>query len=243
MYSIRKATGCSGLVGTSPLGAAGSVEVPRILPDVARVDGVAAAQGVVQEIPRPGALVAGLPDGVAFQVGHGGDALRLAAAVAALGDALERLQRVEAEDLQVAPRGDQHLVELPAQGDLQLRQPPGHRQARAGHQRDLLRRRGLDHVGRLGPAVGEMLVDEDRHRAARGPEDVEHLAEVPAPRVELLELLVVGILAVLGDQQDGVDGQLAGAERQGVGDRRAEADPMPLGLGTAQVGRRRRPAR
>ena len=70
------------------------------------------------------------------------------------------------------------------------------------------------------------------------PEDVEHFAEVLAPRVELLELLVVGILAVLGDQQDGVDGQLAGAEGQGIGDRRAEADPMPLALAPAQVGRR-----
>ena len=92
---------------------------------------------------------------------------------------------------------------------------------------------------RLDPAVREVLVDEDRHRPARGPEDVEHLAEEPAARIELLELVVIGILAVLGDQQDGVDGQLARAQGQRVGDRRAEPDPVLLRLGPAQVGRRR----
>ena len=90
----------------------------------------------------------------------------------------------------------------------------------------------VDHLARLDPAVGEMLVDEDRHRTARRPEDLEHLAKEPPARIELLELLVVGIVAVLGDQEDRVDGELARAERERIGDRRAQrgsraASPWP----------------
>ena len=41
---------------------------------------------------------------------------------------------------------------------------------------------------------------------------------------------------MLGDQQHGVDGELAGAQGQRIGDRRAQADAMLPCLGPAQVG-------
>ena len=90
-------------------------------------------------------------------------------------------------------------------------QSPGDRQAGAGHEGDVQGLGLVDHLLGLGPAVGEVLVDEHRHAPPRGPEDVEDLAEVLAAGVELLELGVERVVAVLGDQQDGVDRELAGA--------------------------------
>ena len=82
---------------------------------------VASAQRVLEQRPRPHALVARLPDGVAFQASDGGHTLRLAAALPALDHALERLQGVEAEDLQIAPRRHHHILELPPERDLERR--------------------------------------------------------------------------------------------------------------------------
>ena len=50
-------------------------------------------------------------------------------------------------------------------------------------------------------------------------EDFEHFAKEPPARIELLELFVVGILAMLGDQEDGIDGQLAGSQGESIGNR------------------------
>ena len=91
-------------------------EVAGVLLDVAGVDGVAAAQGVAQQLPRPDALVSGPPDGIAFQVGDRLDALGLALAVAPLCHALKGFQGVEAEDLEVAARGDEDVRDRAAQG-------------------------------------------------------------------------------------------------------------------------------
>src|SRR5262245_3915250 len=50
-------------------------ELPAVVADVADVERRAAAQGVLQQLPRPDAVVAGLPDGVALQAGDSLDAL------------------------------------------------------------------------------------------------------------------------------------------------------------------------
>ena len=59
---------------------------------------------------------------------------------------------------------------------------------------------------------------------------LEHFAKELTTRIELLQLLVVGIVAVLGDQQNAVDGKLAGSEGQGIGNRGAQPDVMPFGV-------------
>ena len=40
---------------------------------------------------------------------------------------------------------------------------------------------------------------------------------------------------MLGDQEDCIDGEFARAERERIGNRRAQADPLPARLGSAQV--------
>ena len=201
------------------------------------LSGVAPAQGVVEQLARPDPLVAGVPDGVPLQAGHGDDPLRLPLAVAALDHALEGLERVEAEDLEVAPRGDQRLLPGPARAGPRA---SGSRQV-TGRLEPAISGTSCAWPGRpspgLGPAVREVLVDEDRDAPARRPEDVEHLAEEPPAGVELLELLVERVVAVLGDQQHAVDRELAGAQGQRIGDRRAEPDAVLRRLGPAQVGR------
>src|SRR5262249_50259479 len=72
-------------------------EVPAVLARVADVERRRPAQRLLQQRLRPDAVVAGLPDSVALQAGHRLDA-RLAA-LAPLQLALQRLQRVDAEDL------------------------------------------------------------------------------------------------------------------------------------------------
>ena len=68
------------------------------------------------------------------------------------------------------------------------------------------------------------------------------LKNLPAG-IEFLQLLVEGILAMLGDQQNAVDGELAGAQGEGVGNRGAQTDVFRRGVSPAQIGRRRRLAR
>ena len=81
-----------------------------------------------------------------------------------------------------------------------------------------------------------MFIDEDRYGPPRGAADVEDLAEELATRVQLLKLLVVGIITVLGDQQDRIDRKCARAQRKSVGDCWAETDAMPAGHGPAEIG-------
>src|SRR5262245_35978369 len=80
-----------------------------------------------------------------------------------------------------------------------------------------------------------MLVNEDGDALARVAEALEDLAEELGPRIELLELLVERIVPVLGDQEGAVHSELPGAKRQGIGDRRTQADAVLLRLGQAEV--------
>ncbi len=57
--------------------------------------------------------------------------------------------------------------------------------------------------------------------AARRSKDVEHLAKEPPARIELLQLGVVGIVAVLGDQRTASTASLPVPRVKRVGDRRA----------------------
>ena len=94
-----------------------------------------------------------------------------------------------------------------------------------------------DHFAGLGAAVRQVLIDEDRHGRAGGADDVEHLAKEFAARVELLQFFVEGVFTVLGDQENAVDGELAGAACERIGDGGALAHVTFHGVCAAEVGR------
>ena len=216
--------------------AEGRAVIARVLLDVAGVSGLTPPDRAPQKVPRPDSLVAGLPDGVAFQTGHRLDPLGLALEVAPFGHALERFERVEAVDLDVASGRHDGPGHGETERDFERRKPPGHRQARSGHQREPQLASRLHHLKRLGTAIGEMLIIEDGHGAAGGAEDVGDRAIHLPSRVELLELVVERIIAVLADQEDRVHRELSGPERERVGDRRGEPDVVPLCLVATKIG-------
>ena len=67
-----------------------------------------------------------------------------------------------------------------------------------------------------------MLVDEYRHRAAAGSKDLESFLPESAFRVLGVACGRLGIIPVLGNQQNSLHGQPAGAEGQGIFNRRAD---------------------
>ena len=77
---------------------------------------------------------------------------------------------------------------------------------------------------RLGEAVREVLVVEDRNGPAIGLEYVDHLPEELVARVENLPFLVARIVAVLTDDQNPIDGELRAAAAQGLGDCRVHLE-------------------
>src|SRR5436309_3168909 len=71
--------------------------------------------------------------------------------------------------------GDRHVFEPRVQRQFQLRPPPGDRQAGAGQQRELQLLRPAVHLLRLGPAIREVLVVEDRAGLAGLAKDLDDL--------------------------------------------------------------------
>ena len=80
-----------------------------------------------------------------------------------------------------------------------------------------------------------MFVDEDGAGAAGAAEDVDHLFKELEAGVEVLLLFVVGVIAVLADEDDAIDGELAGAEGEGAGDVGGEGDVVGGGEALADV--------
>jgi hypothetical protein len=142
---------------------------------------------------------------------------------------------MDAVDFQFPPGNDHRLLELHPERQLDLRPTPRDRQARSGHEwKPELPGRG-HHVESLGAIVRQVLVVEYRHGLAGSAKHVNDLLEEFEPRVELLALRVVPVVAVLRDDEDTVHGQLPRAERQGLGDGRAVADAVVLRDPLAQV--------
>jgi hypothetical protein len=105
----------------------------------------------------------------------------------------------------------------------------GQRDAAAGHERDAelagLVVHGLGPV----PAVREMFVVEDGNEAARALHHGDDLIEKFLAGVHPLAELVGGIIAVLADQEDGIDGERLAAEAEGLVDRGKEGHAEALG--------------
>ena len=98
----------------------------------------------------------------------------------------------------------QRLFDLAAQGQLDIGQTPSDRQRGTGQDWEAEPVAVADHFLRLVEAVGEVLVVVDGRGAAVCFKDFDAFFEELVARVELLPLFVVGVLAVLTDDQDGV---------------------------------------
>src|SRR5205807_4353141 len=121
------------------------------------------------------AAVARLPHRVALQAGHGPHALLTARAP--LDHALERLQRVDAVDLQLAARHHQRLADARPERQFQLRPAPGDRQAGPGVQREADLAGGGGHLKSPFAVVIEVFVAEDGDAAAGLAEDLDDALE------------------------------------------------------------------
>ncbi len=80
-----------------------------------------------------------------------------------------------------------------------------------------------------------MLVVIDRDSPTVAVEDVDALLEELVARVEDLAFGVVGIIAVLADDQHGIDSQLVAAAAQGLRDRRVDAETKAASPLAAEV--------
>ena len=81
-----------------------------------------------------------------------------------------------------------------------------------------------------------MLVVVDRHTPPGSAEDGDDLFEEPSPRVEVLALPVVRVIAVLADEEDAVHGQPIAAERQCVPHGARQPDAVPRRHPPADIG-------
>ena len=77
----------------------------------------------------------------------------------------------------------------------------------------------IQHFPGLLKAVGQVLIVVDGHGAPIRLEDLYALLEELVARIENLFLLVTGVVAVLGDDQDGIHGKVIAAAAQSLGNR------------------------
>src|SRR5260370_38805800 len=80
-----------------------------------------------------------------------------------------------------------------------------------------------------------MLVAEDRHAFAAGPESIGNLEEQFVTRIEMLALLVPRILAMLADQEHAIDGKPGASQRQAFPNGRIDRHMVLAGHLTAHV--------
>src|SRR5205823_4622124 len=132
-----------------------------------------------------------------------------------------------------------HFLDLCSPCELDRGDAPGHWQRRAGQEWKAHRVGGVDHLLGPVPPPREMLVVEDRHTAARTPEDVDDLLKELVTGIEPLAPRIARITAVLTDNHHAVDGELLSATSQRQGDRGIDGQfRMPGGAFLAQITRR-----
>src|SRR5207247_5539920 len=97
---------------------------------------------------------------------------------------------------------------------------PGYRQARPCHEGKSHAPRRVVHLARPVPIPRQVLVVEDRHRAAAGPEYFHDFLEEGVPRILGLAFFVTRILPMLADEDHAVDRELATPELKFLRDTR-----------------------
>ena len=171
-----------------------------------------AAQGRIGQGHGPLAGISGPPHLLAREALHPTDASL--ASLAPLHLALQHFQGVKAVPLHHVEADDQRLVDLPAPGMFPIGPAPHHRQGRAGPEGYPHLPGRFVHPAGVLPAVGEVLVIENRHRPAHFSDDARDLLEEIAARQHLLSQPGHGVVPVLPDQQDPVHRQLVASQRQ-----------------------------
>src|SRR5690348_3468297 len=111
-----------------------------------------------------------------------------------------------AVDLEAAIGRDDRFLQRRLQRELQLRSSPGKRQARARHQTELQPPRPGHHLLGSFPAIRQVLVVEDRYGAPGLAKDLDDLLHQLEARIEDLALVVAGVVAVLADEEDPLNG-------------------------------------
>ena len=192
----------------------GGIHLARIQPGGSVLD---AAQGRIGQRQRPPSLIAGAPHLLARQALHRTDAGLTPLSPFHL--ALQDFQSVKPVPLHHVEPYDQRPVHLPAQGMFPMGPAPDHRQGRAGPEGYLHLPGRLVHPAGVLPAVREVLVIENGHRAAGFADDPRDLLEEIAARQHLLSQPGHRIVPVLADQQDPVHRQLVASQ----GQRRSDA--------------------
>ena len=158
------------------------------------------------------------------------------AATAPLRHALRRLQAMEVVAVDTAVTHADALEERHVERHVDRRLANRDWQRRAGQERKAEATGIGDHLGALVPLGGEVLVVEHRHRPARVFEHLDAFLEPLVARIARLPLVVLRVVAMLGDDHDAVDGELVGAEGERFADSGeiAEAvagDPLPAEVG------------
>ena len=170
------------------------------------------AQRLIGQRDGPSALFAGAPHFVSGQALHGADSGLAAAPPFDVG--LEYLQGVKAVPLDHVKADDEGPVHGLAQGMFPVGIPPHDGKCRSGPERNVLRPGCFVHPGRIVPAVGEVLVVEDRDGPSRFADDAGDLFEEIAPRQHLLAQFRPRVVAVFPDQQNRIHRQFLSAQGQ-----------------------------
>ena len=169
---------------------------------------MAAAEGGVHEFARPDVVAHCFPEIIAAVGLHPLDS-GLATAPA-FHHALQGFEAVEVIAIDAAVADAECFADLGAEGHFDGRGPPGDGEAGAGLEGELQLTGGVVHFLGPVPVPREVLVVEDGHGAATLAEDVHDLGEELIAWVLGLSLFVLGVIAMLADEDDAVDGEFAG---------------------------------
>src|SRR4051794_14058536 len=180
---------------------------------------MAAAQSRVHEIARPRFILQSLPERGAAVSLHRFDADF--ASTPPLHHALDRLESMEVVAVHTSVAHGQCFANARPQRHFDRRCSPGHREAGTSHQRSTdFPCRVVDFLSPV-PVPRKMLVVEYRYSASAVTKYFVDLLEELVAGILDLALFVSLILAVLADDDDSVNGQLASAQGQSFGDARA----------------------
>ena len=112
---------------------------------------------------------------------------------------------------------------------LQWRPALGQRNGAACHEWDLHRHRRVVHLLGPVPAVGQVLVVENRHDAAAVLKNGDDLVEEPLARVFALPLCINRVVPVLANGEHGIDSQLLASQTERLRDGRVDGNLVGFG--------------
>ena len=158
------------------------------------------------QVQGPASLACGVEQRLALEHLDPGDS-GLADLSAGFHHRLQHLETVESVGFQRSPVNRDGLGDLRAAGQFQARSPLGQWHRAAGQQWHAVGPCHIDHLAGPVPAVGVVLVIEQRHVTSGTFHHRHRRVEEPLPGVHLLAKIVDRVVAVFADRQDGIDSQ------------------------------------